>query len=868
VHGRNELEERNKPKWLLFLEQFYAPMPCMIWVACGVELLIEDWTDFWILLSLQFINASVSFYEAARAGDAVAALKAALKPAAVVKRDGRWANISAALLVPGDLVTLAAGAAVPADCIVNGGSIDVDQAALTGESLPVSMLAGDRPKMGSTVSRGEVEATVEYTGARTFFGKTAAMIQSVEQVSNIQRVLIRIMIFLLAISFVLCGLCLAYLLLRGEPFLHSIAYVVVLLVASIPIAMEVVTTTTMALGSRELSQRNAIVSRLAAIEELAGMSMLCSDKTGTLTLNKMVIQAHTPVFQEGLTQTDILRYAALAARWNEPPKDALDTLVLGAFEAHLPELDASYEQLEYVPFDPHIKRTEATIRATADGSEFRVTKGAPDVLLHLLPEAEREAAASGDATCVAARVEAAVEELAHRGIRSLAVAHTVGGPDGEWRMLGMLTFLDPPRPDTAETLARAREYGIDIKMVTGDHKAIARETCRQLGLGDNILGPDGLPCLTEDGRPPADLGNYAPLILGADGFAQVFPEHKFLIVEALRRAGYAVGMTGDGVNDAPALKKADIGIAVQGSTDAARAAADIVLTSPGLSVIIDAIAVSRCIFQRIQNFVIYRVACTLQLLCFFFIALLAFHPSRYDAANSGGKLGWPEYFDLPVVALILITLLNDGTIISIAYDRVQPSKHPETWHLPTLYCVAALLGAVACASSVALLHATLDSHNEAGAWRSVGLPRLTIEQVKTIVYLKVSLSDFLTLFAARTRGFFCAHAPGGKLVAAAALAMGVSTCFAVTWPFGTELVAISPGVVALVWAYVLLWWLLQDAAKAALYASWTAIDRARTVGASPQGVGAARGAFHGVVQRRRASMPSGMAEPLLAGGGI
>ncbi len=215
LHGRNELEERSKPKWLLFLEQFYAPMPCMIWVACAVELLIEDWTDFWILLSLQFINASVSFYEAARAGDAVAALKAALKPAAVAKRDGRWVNLSAAELVPGDLVTLAAGAAVPADCVINGGAIDVDQAALTGESLPVGMVAGDRPKMGSTVSRGEVEATVEFTGARTFFGKTAAMIQSVEQLSNIQRVLIRIMVFLLAISFVLCGVCLAYLLIRG-----------------------------------------------------------------------------------------------------------------------------------------------------------------------------------------------------------------------------------------------------------------------------------------------------------------------------------------------------------------------------------------------------------------------------------------------------------------------------------------------------------------------------------------------------------------------------------------------------------------------------------------------------------------------------
>ena len=342
----------------------------------------------------------------------------------------------------------------------------------------------------------------------------------------------------------------------------------------------------------------------------------------------------------------------------------------------------------------------------------------------------------------------------------------------------------------------------------------------------------------------------------------MYPEHKFLIVEALRRAGYAVGMTGDGVNDAPALKKADIGIAVQGSTDAARAAADIVLTSPGLSVIIDAIAVSRCIFQRIQNFVIYRVACTLQLLCFFFVALIAFHPAKYDRANTGGSLGWPEYFDLPVVALILITLLNDGTIISIAYDNVRPSAAPERWNLPGLYAVAALLGAIACASSILLLHLVLDSHKPTGHWHRAGFEPLSIQQVKTIVYLKVSLSDFLTLFAARTRGTFVqGPAPGGKLVGAACVAMGVSTCLALAWPFGSELVAISPTTTLLVWAYVAAWWLLQDVAKAGLYALWGAVERARSTGAAPSMVGSASRGAIGVVQRRRASM--GLREPLL-----
>ena len=823
------------------------------------------------------------------------------------------------------------------------------------------------------------------------------------------------MIFLLVVSFFLCGICLAYLLLRGEPFKSSIAYVVVLLVASIPIAMEVVTTTTMALGSRELSARSAIVSRLASIEELAGMNMLCSDKTGTLTLNKMALQPETPVFMPGADQATVLQYAAMAAKWLEPPKDALDTLVLGA--ADLVAL-GGYEQVEFVPFDPRIKRTEATVVAP-DKSEFKVTKGAPHVLLKLLNPKRAETVA------VTAEVEKCVEVLAHRGVRCLAVART--GADGSWGLVGILTFLDPPRPDTKATLERAKEYGVSVKMITGDHKAIAQEMCLQLGLGTKILGPETLPSMQEDGRLPPNLQEYAPLIVEADGFAQVFPEHKFMIVEALRQKGFAVGMTGDGVNDAPALKKADIGIAVQGSTDAACAAADIVLTSPGLSVIIDAITLSRCIFQRIQNFVLYRVACTLQLLVFFFIAVLAFHPEDFATQANGNTSGsdtylgpvlnanirmatetdqwgtvwdnlgpntvpinnllgsnrdgtsvawhapecpykslfiqtnfstfpapsnstvagtvmepwksmswftdninnpgpvrwtpgyflsqgpfvyknlvfdgtsdpkdldgfisaavalgpnfgatpngwvlanctsnlnvsdpnacfqeagylfyntssavplpgylitgnlcserWKKYFNLPVIALIIITLLNDGTIISIAYDHVEPSRNPEAWNLPISYLISGTLGGVACASSIWLLALTLDSHNLNGTWyKGWGLPMLSYGDVVCALYQKVSLSDFLTLFSARTVGPFFSQVPAKPLLAAACFAMGCSTILAALWPFNEEKDTLidgfgtgssgekrsRAGVLGVVWLYVFIWWMVQDAAK-------------------------------------------------------
>jgi len=302
ICGRNELEEKTTPKWLIFVSQLYQPMPIMIWIAAIVEAAIQNWIDMGILLGIQFLNASLSYYEITKAGDAVAALRASLKPQAVVKRDGKTKNMDAALLVPGDMVILASGGAIPADCIINEHQIDVDQAALTGESLPVTMYEGDEPKMGSTVVRGEVEATVAFTGKDTFLGKTAAMLSGPAEVSNLQKLLITIMMYLVVISIALCLIVFIYLVEKGEDVKSALSFTVVLLVASIPVAIEIVCTTTLALGSQQLSNEGAIVSRLAAIEDCAGMTILCSDKTGTLTLNKMMIQEDTPVYVEGESQ--------------------------------------------------------------------------------------------------------------------------------------------------------------------------------------------------------------------------------------------------------------------------------------------------------------------------------------------------------------------------------------------------------------------------------------------------------------------------------------------------------------------------------------------------------------------------------------
>ena len=455
-YGRNELPEKITPKWLIFIRLFYAPMPILLWMAIIIEAGIQNWLDMALLLLIQFVNAGISFYESNKAGNAVAALKSSLKPTASVKRDGKLQVIDSALLVPGDTVLLGSGSAIPADCRLNASEIDVDQAALTGESLPVTFFKYGSVKAGSTVVRGEVEATVEFTGAETFFGKTASLLGDTGELSHLQKIIMTIMFLLVGLSLLLCAIYFAYLMINDVDIKEALSYTVVVMVASIPLAIEIVTTTVLALGSKGLAHHGAIVVKLSAIEDLAGMSILCSDKTGTLTLNQMMIQDETPVWIEGLTQEILLTYAAMAAKWKEPARDALDRLTLGCVNMALME---PYEQLDFVPFDPQVKRTEGTVKDTRTGKIFKTTKGAPHIILKLLPD---------DQAQVKDEVENEVAKFGAIGVRSLAVAVT--DPDtGIWKMAGLLTFLDPPRPDTKQTIADAVSYGVDVKMITGTY---------------------------------------------------------------------------------------------------------------------------------------------------------------------------------------------------------------------------------------------------------------------------------------------------------------------------------------------------------------------------------------------------------------
>jgi H+-transporting ATPase len=821
--GPNQLPEKTISKWYIFASMLWQPMPVMIWLAAAIEAGLGNYIDMGILVGINLGNASLSFYETTKAGDAIAALKASLKPTASVFRDGKWVmGFDATQLVPGDLIELHSGGSVPADCMLNEKTIDVDEAALTGESLPVTMGKGDVAKMGSTVSQGETHATVLYTGKDTFFGKTASLLKDTGEYSNLQRLLLKIMVILSVLSIALCLAAFLILMVgRGIDAKESASFAVVLLVASIPMAIEIVTTTTLAIGSKELSKLGAIVSRLAAIEDMAGMNMLCSDKTGTLTQNKMVIQELTS-FNASYKDAEILRHAAMSTNWKSPPKDALDTLVLrchlwvaGLLEEAQKQPEATraewsnhrvyeqiqdelkeYEILEQLPFNPTLKRTECTLRHKPSGDIFKVTKGAPHVIAKL--DADK---------AVAHRVEREVEKLGKDGVRAMVIAMSnklngrwVVGADKQapglevsWRVTGLLSFLDPPRMDTKDTVHKSQAYGVPVKMITGDHALIAKKTAKVLEMGDTkrpewpvIEGPEKLPLLDAEGETPANLvEDFGDYIENADGFAQVFPEHKFLIVEAYRQMGYKVGMTGDGVNDAPALKRADVGIAVSGATDAARAAADIVLTKEGLSTIVDGIEISRCIFARMKSFLTYRIAATLQLLLFFFIAVLIFIPQHFVTASTPFPHEWPEFFSIPVLFLMCITVINDGTLISVGYDYATPSKFPERWVLPALFVVGSSIMFVATASSLILLYFCLESNEPGSLFARIGLGGLNYGHIVNVIFLKVAISDILSLFSCRTGDkFFFQRKPHPMLLGAVVVACAASTAIALFVPCG------------------------------------------------------------------------------------
>ena len=783
-YGPNAIEVKQESLLKKLLGYFWGPIPWMIEIAALLSLLVEHWADFIIILVLLVYNALIGFWQERKAANALAALKRGLAPKAHVRRDGAWATIDAAGLVPGDIVRLRLGEIVPADVtLVEGDFMTIDQAALTGESLPVTKRVGDSAYAGSIAKQGEMVALVTGTGTNTFFGRTAKLVAGAGAKSHSQQAVLRIGDFLIVMALALSLLLIGVELYRDiviSPAWHRhdavdiLQFVLILVIASIPVAMPAVLSVTMALGALALSKKQAIVSRLQAIEEMAGVDILCSDKTGTLTQNKLTLGEPIPF--GGASAEDCVLAGALASKAEN--EDAIDLAVIGGVSD--PARLDGYSQRAFVPFDPVGKRTEATI-GDGKGHGFKVTKGAPQVIAALSALDPESAARAADA----------VDQLAAKGYRSLGVARSED--DGKsWRFLGILPLFDPPREDSEQTIRQAQEHGVAVKMVTGDDVAIAREIAGQLAMGSRIQAASDL---FTAGLDPSHLPDAtAQAIERADGFARVFPEHKYGIVKALQERDHIVAMTGDGVNDAPALKQADCGIAVSGATDAARAAAALVLTAPGLSVIITAIELARRIFERIMSYTIYRIAMTIDIMFVVVLSTL-----------------FLDFRPLTAIMIIALALLDDIPIMTIAYDNTRLDEKPVRWHMPRVLTTSMVLGLLSVAESFGILLIGLAWMHQPDLQGWIPIDQTHLQ---TILFLQLVAGGHLLLFVTRTKTFFF-KPPWPSLPLFGAI-VGTQVLAVLMCGFGWLVPALPWPLIALVWVYVIGWMFLLDLAKLGL----------------------------------------------------
>ncbi|KAG0257010.1 hypothetical protein DFQ27_005364 [Actinomortierella ambigua] len=739
--GPNQLAEVKRNPILKFLSYFTGAIAYLIIVATIISGVVQHWIDFGIMLALLLINALIGFIEESKAESALDALRNTLALKTRCWRDGQLVELDVADLVPGDIIVLRLGDIIPADGRLLGigatgeateGDLLIDQSALTGESLPVAKNKGKTVYSSSIVKQGQQMAVVTKTGGDTFIGRAANLISITTEEGHFQKVINRIGNFLILITVVLVLIIMVYQLVRfrGDPrgsFLHVLSRVLVLTVAAIPVGLPTVMSVTMAVGAKQLASKKVIVKRLTAVEEMASVSVLCSDKTGTLTLNELTFDE--PYLTNNYTSDDILLYSYLAAEpgANDPIEFAVRTAAEDQLEIlknreHKHEVPG-YKVTSFLPFNPSTKLTQATINNLSKGTTFKVAKGAPQVIIRLV---------GGDDDAVRA-----VNNLAKRGLRALGVARTKEGTLDQWELIGMISLIDPPRPDSAETIRRCNEMGVAVKMITGDQLIIAKEVAQRLGMQRVMLDAGHL---VDANKSEDEITEHC---IRADGFAHVIPEHKYRVVELLQKRGILVGMTGDGVNDAPALKKANVGIAVHGCTDAARSAADIVLLAPGLSTIVDGLICSRAIFQRMRSYALYRITSTVHFLMFFFVVVMV-----YD-------------WCLPARLLILICILNDAATLVIAVDNAQISPRPDKWRIGQLIFMSVVLGTLLTALSFAHFYIF---------WRVLDYPMEPEtqnpdnrtdrqRQLESIMYLHVSSAPHFTIFSTRLAGYFWENLP-------------------------------------------------------------------------------------------------------------
>jgi len=841
-YGKNAIEEKKESWWHRLFRRFWGPIPWMIEIAAILSAIAKRWEDFAVIIVMLFINAFVDFYQESKALNAIEVLKKKLAKKALVLRDDKWQIIDATLIVPGDIIKIKIGDIVPADVVIVSSNdyLLVDQSALTGESLPVTKKVGDMLYANSIIKQGEAVAKVVATALNTYFGKTVNLVAKAEQTeySHFQKMVIKVGNFLIYITLIMIAIIVYHGFKTHQPTMDLLIFALVLTISAIPVAMPAVLTVTMAVGAKTLATFKAIVSRLASIEELAGMDILCSDKTGTLTQNKMTI--NKPYLVGNFSEDDLLLLAALASK--EENHDPIEMPIFEYLKTHnLYSRLKKYKLEKFIPFNPVIKRTEAIV--IGGSKTLDIIKGAPQVIIEMCNEKSFD------------KQEAykMVENFANKGFRTLGVAYKEI-TQNSFTFVGLIPLYDPPREDSKETIADVKAHGVEVKMVTGDNVAVAKYIAKILGIGDDIrsikelkgesseeyiflakiigealykkLAPQNVSkeeleafgeeiskevkkLLLDKPLPKGSIKKHESEIIAiiekANGFAEVFPEDKYFIVDELQKANHIVGMTGDGVNDAPALKKADCGIAVSGATDAARAAADLVLLEPGLSVINKAIKLARVTFERMKSYTVYRIAETIRIILFMTLSIVIF-----------------DFYPITAIMIILLALLNDIPIMAIAYDNTKIDKKPVRWDMKAIFVLSSWLGVAGVLSSFTIFYITmvyLKSHPESAmylpdvpSWVDMKDEKSFLGFVQTLFFVKLIIAGHFTIFNTRQEGwFFQKPYPSWVLLVASLSTALIGTALGI-YTFGL-MTPITWQWALFLWGYVIAWFIFNDIVK-------------------------------------------------------
>jgi H+-transporting ATPase len=736
IFGFNEVVEKRKNPVLAFLLRYWGPMPWLLELAIVLSVVLKHYLEAGIIFALLTINTVIGQVQSRGSQKALEALKKHLAINARVLRENKWLTKAAREIVPGDIISIGLGDIVPADAKLISGDLSIDQSILTGESLPVDVQESAIIFSGSVIRRGEAKCVVVNTGANTYFGKTAELVKLAKPKSHQEQIMLAIVRYMMFLGIGALVIVAAYAAVIGTGILSILTFAVIFLMGAVPVALPAVLTIVQAVGATELAKKGVLVTRLDSIEDAASIDILCLDKTGTITQNKLSVGEVIPFGNH--TQDEVIMMSALACQ--EQSKDAIDTALL-EYSRAIDIKPVSYECVSFTPFEPATKRSEAIV--AADGKHFKVIKGAPQTVISLcrtLDEASKKNA------------NQKVEELSQKGYRALAVASSAVDDFDNIQLAGLLSLADPPRPDSQGMIEGARELGVKPIMLTGDNIAIAREIALQVGVGDRIIRMDDLRNLSET--------EQSKLIDESDGFAEIYPEDKYRIVKLLQSRGHMVGMTGDGVNDAPALKQAEMGIAVSSSTDVAKASASMVLTEPGMGVIIDAIKTSRHIYQRMLTWVINKVSKVIQVIGLLTVGFFWFH----DIVVS-------------LLGMALLIFANDFVTMSLATDNVKYTANPNKWNVKNITFASLVVGALLVVEgAVALFIGNNYFH-------------LQLEQLRTFNVLTLIFTSQFRVYIVRERNYFWSSRPGRELVLAT---IGAIVMFTILGIYGLIITRLTP----------------------------------------------------------------------------